>query len=657
VSAVKYRPDIDGLRAVAVLLVLVFHFRLTGGGKSGFMGVDMFFVISGFLITTIILKQLNQGTFSLQEFYVHRIRRLAPALFATTAMTMFLGCLILFPSGLVDLAFQGLWSQIYVANIYYWKTVNYFGLRSDDVFLLHTWSLAVEEQFYLLFPVYLMLAYRVSRKSVVWLLAIALVASFALNLGLVDTKPQATFYLLPTRAWELLIGSFACLYSTRRIESNLHDHCVGLIGVGLIAAAIVLFREEFRFPGAFALLPCLGTACLIVTGRRGVSGTSILLSLAPLVYVGRISYSLYLVHWPINVFAAYVFEDEYSLVLRFAMFLLSFGVASLIFHIAETPFRRRTILAGDGVLVAGYVAGLTVSILVFAIVIWTDGLPKRFPEHVASLANAVNDKPDLLADCEFDPKAVGRKTGYCRIGATDKAAEWLIVGDSHAWAAHSALDLWLRGRNEAAVFGFRHACLPIVGIHVFGDNGACQAFNLSTDRLIAENPQLTKVLLVSTWRQASGGFISDSDRRKMKKDEALALFDRQFSATLLKYKATGKQVVIWEPLPAAKRNVPISLAKAAMSHQEANIAFERNEYLREFAFFFSALEKNGALISGRFSPSQVLCGSGRCEVELDGRPLYFDADHLALSFSRFWAGKLEEQLGESMLHGGGNANR
>lgn len=199
-SAMRYRADIDGLRCIAVLLVLVFHFQAVGAGKAGFIGVDVFFVISGFLISSIVWSQLEQGRFSLGSFYLRRFRRLAPALVCVQVCLLAFALLFLLPGEVSELARQSLATQTYLINFYLWQNINYFGLQSGDVPLLHCWSLAVEEQIYVLYPVVLMLIHRYARRSFLTLLSIGALASFAINLVFVRSHPEATFYLLPTRA-------------------------------------------------------------------------------------------------------------------------------------------------------------------------------------------------------------------------------------------------------------------------------------------------------------------------------------------------------------------------------------------------------------------------------------------------------------------------
>lgn len=554
------------------------------------------------------------------------------------------GLCLLFPQDLVDLTWQSLWSQIFLANIYYWKTINYFGLHADSVFLLHTWSLAVEEQFYLFFPALLIIACRIDRKGVWRILATVFALSFALNVAFVVSKPEATFYLFPTRAWELLIGSFVSLLAAHRL-SDLLDQLLGAIGVVLIVLGLALYGVETSFPGYIALFPTVGAACLIFSGMRGTSAASRLLGLGPFRYIGQLSYSLYLVHWPINIFAGYVFGKGYTWPWRAAMFLLSIMVAVGFYHLVETPFRRRRFFAKDRELVLRYFAGVGASVMVFLLVVYMDGIPRRFSPDILRIAAAVNDKPRLDPGCEFDPAASHGEPGYCHIGAVVQDPTWLVIGDSHAWAAYDAIDEWLKRRRQGGVFSFRHGCLPIDGVSLLQDQGACIDFTASNQRLLTKNPEIRDVFLVSTWRQVSEARISDSSSRKLNQAEAVDLFDRQFAVTANRISHSGRQLVVWEPLPGAKGNVPITLARARLSNAKPDIAFERSEYEKEFAFLFPVLEKNRTLIAARFSPSQALCGSGKCIVEMAGRPLYFDTGHPAASFSGFWADELDKQLG------------
>lgn len=643
-NSLEYRRDIDGLRAIAVLLVVVFHFNLVLGGKSGFIGVDVFFVISGFLITAIITRQLESGTFSFTSFYLHRVRRLAPALFAVLVLVMGMGSMVLFPNELVALSKQVLVSQLYVANIYYWKTINYFGLRADNVYLLHTWSLAVEEQFYLVYPLCVYLLHRHFHRHMWSALILGFIASFVLNLLLVGAKPEATFYLLPTRAWELLAGSLAYYVTIHFSRSRSIDQWLGIGGIGLLIASVVTYHEGVRFPGAFAALPTLGASLLIVSGTVHRTAASRLLSLGPAVYVGRISYPLYLVHWPVNVFAKEFFEESYTTPIRTMMFLLSIVLSMLIFHLVENPVRRGQFLSSHGGIARSYFAGLSVTLVLVGVVVFSNGFPQRFPEDAIRLASFVRDKTDDMPECEFQGKPLADESQFCRIGAKGVKPDWLIVGDSHAWAAHAAFDNWLADQGKAGLFMFRNACPPINGIHVFQDKGLCHAFNSAVTGFLEHSSSIQNVLLVSTWRQAIEGRISTRSDLRLPKDESVRLFEASFSKTLQHLHQKGKNIYIWEPVPGARREVPLALAKAAIGHSFKDMEKTRSEYLLEFEFFFQSLERQRPFIVQSFSPSQVLCGSGKCKVTVNGNPLYYDNAHVTKSSADFWASMLKEQF-------------
>jgi peptidoglycan/LPS O-acetylase OafA/YrhL len=640
---IHYRPDIDGLRAIAVLLVLVFHFDLVAGGNAGFIGVDIFFVISGFLITSIIKRQLDENTFSVKAFYLNRVRRLAPALFAVLMLVMLAGLVWLLPTELEELSKEAFLAQLYVVNFYYWQNINYFGLNASHVFLLHTWSLAVEEQFYLVYPLVVLLLHRYLKHYFWAALALGCALSFSLSILLIEHKPQATFYLLPTRAWELLAGGLIPFLDTRLKLSARANKLTGLLGLGAILAGVLFFSESVRFPGFFALAPTLGGVCLILSGAGGATPATRLLSLPPLVYIGKISYSLYLVHWPINVFAAILLGEDHSYLWRLGMFCFSVALSAGIYHTIENPFRRRRLLGTSRQLTQGYLAGIAATVVIFLSVHGTGGLPKRYPSDVVRIAGHVNDKTSPLTECRFTGNPVLTKENFCRIGIPNKAPKWLVYGDSHAWAAHAVFEKWLNLKDEAGLFMYLHACPPLNGIHMFRDRGNCFAFNKAISSFLAKEHEISDVAIVSTWRQAAEGGLSTSPDKKLSKDESIRLFEKKFSATMEYLHALQKQVLVWGPVPGARRNVPLALARATISGRPANVEITRDEYFSTCEFFFRALRTNRHLIAHSFSPAKALCEPDRCAVTVDGRPVYFDTNHLTKSSADFWVKAMEAQ--------------
>ena len=285
----KYRADIDGLRTVAVLLVLVFHFDLFALGKAGFIGVDVFFVISGFLITSIIRTDLEAGRFHFGDFLYRRVRRLYPALMATLLLTLVAGWFLFLPHRFAELATETLWSLLYVVNVYFWQNVNYFGLQAGSVPLLHMWSLAVEEQFYVFFPLVCMIVWRWQPKLLMPVVVLGALASFAMGVIFTPLKPEASFYLLPTRAWELLLGAILALGVHGRRPQGMWLKAMGPAGLLLIAGSVVFYGPLTQVPGWFALLPTLGAVALILSGFAPGTPTTRLMSSAPMVWIGKIS--------------------------------------------------------------------------------------------------------------------------------------------------------------------------------------------------------------------------------------------------------------------------------------------------------------------------------------------------------------------------------
>jgi peptidoglycan/LPS O-acetylase OafA/YrhL len=645
VSGGAYRADIDGLRALAVLLVLVFHFRLFEGmGEAGFMGVDVFFVISGYLITRIVVGQLNRKQFSFRKFYTHRVRRLAPALQVTLLLTAAAGWVLLLPLDFAEMVRQLVASQWYVANVYFWKNVSYFGLGADRAVLLHMWSLAVEEQFYLLYPAALWAVHCWARPWLRTALVMALLASFGLNLWLVAAKPGAVFYLLPTRSWELLAGACLAMMSTPSQPQHRLNEVLGFSGLVTILAALLIHRPGMAVPGWLTLLPVIGTVALIRAGApEAPTLVSRLFSWTPWVYVGRISYPAYLMHWPIHVLATLTLDQAgYSMPMRWGMFGLSLLLAAAVFQGVEQPLRQNHTRLSNGRMLLGYATLLLASL---ALQLWSQssqGIPSRFPPVVVAWANQANERTPPLAACEFK---VGRllNTGpECHIGVPGVTPTWMIYGDSHAWAGQPEFDAWLRLRGEAAVFGFCHSCPPLVDIHLPHDQGACAGFNAAVMDFLARSPQIRSVALVSTWLQAAEGILTGKPDELPTMAGSLAVFERQLGTTLDRLANLDKRVMMWDPVPGARGNVPQAMARAALKSKSAepNLRLALTEYRERYAFYDRAMARHADKVWFRFSPADVLCTSGSCNVVHGGQSLYFDNGHVSTGSAVLWAREL-----------------
>jgi peptidoglycan/LPS O-acetylase OafA/YrhL len=635
-----YRPDIDGLRCIAVLLVLVFHFQLFGSGKAGFIGVDIFFVISGFLISSLIWRGLDAGTFSLGTFYLRRFRRLAPALAVVQLMVLGVAYFRLLPNEVSSVVQQSVFTQAYLINFYLWKSVSYFGLQAANVPLLHCWSLAVEEQFYLTYPLLLVVVHRYARRYFVWILGAVTLVSFALNVGFVTSRPWATFYLLPTRAWELCFGALLPWVQPWFASRRGWRHAAGLIGTVAVFLGIVLYSEHRPFPGFFALIPVVGAMALLLAGEGEGAWTSAILKWSPLVYVGRISYSLYLVHWPIWVFTREPFGD-YGAAGRWGAFAASFVVSAVLFHFVEDPIRKGTMFVASKRFVAAYASAVLLILGIAGSSAITHGWAHRFDPAVVRLANYENDQNQSALQCEYSGPDWQRKLPACTFGEPGRAAEWLIIGDSIAWSLADAFTLVFQQRKTAGELAFRHQCMPIVGL---GDSH-CREFVEAALKHVVESPQIKTVVLVSIWREAfEGPFLEGADGRPLHGTERTETFRRQVTQTLQLLRDNGKSVMLWEPMPAARGSVPKTLAWAAARGTEANIGARRDQHAKEVQLISDVIAENRALLRATISPADAMCPTPVCFVQKDGIPLYADNVHPTRSSAPFFAGVIEAAI-------------
>ncbi len=379
----NYRRDIDGLRAVAVLPVVLFHFGVSAI-PGGFTGVDIFFVISGYLISGSLLDDLERGQFSIGRFYWRRARRILPALTFVILLSGIAAWFILLPSDLHEFSLSVIAASTFWSNIYFWKTTNYFSIDAELRPLLHTWSLSVEEQYYIFAPILVYLIYRYAAKRWLTILLPIAVASFALAVMATSLAPTAGFYLLPTRIWELALGAMLMLKKPPALASRPLTELIGLAGFGLIAFGFLTISESDPFPGYNALFPCIGTALLIYAGQphpdRPVPVATRVLQFTPLVWVGLISYSLYLVHWPINSFVHYLSLKAVGVPMIMAMMVASFALATFSWKYVEQPFRRKGAFTAPLPIFAFSATAIALLCVGGLAGVLGKGFPQRFPD-------------------------------------------------------------------------------------------------------------------------------------------------------------------------------------------------------------------------------------------------------------------------------------
>jgi peptidoglycan/LPS O-acetylase OafA/YrhL len=496
-----YRADIDGLRALAVLPVVAFHFNIPLF-RGGFVGVDVFFVISGYLITGILLKDFATGRPGwLRRFYARRIRRILPAFLAMTLLTLLAGTVLLFPGELAALGRNALAALFFASNLYLHAQTNYFAAGSESNAFLHTWSLAVEEQFYLLYPPLLYLLHRFARDRLpVVLLALA-VLSFVLCVNATETRPQAAFYLPVYRVWELAAGGLLAALPGLKVRNRLLAEGLGVAGVALILGAAYLYYKKMLYPGVWAAAPVAGALLLIMTGADGRTLASRLLSTRLAVHTGRISYSLYLVHWPLFVFVHLALGRALQWPEQGALVLSSFALAHLSWRFLERPFRRHG-PAGDRSdrRVVLRLGGAAAAVAVLALVLpAAGGFAGRFSPEVDRLARYA----------DYDDAPVYRR-GSCFIDAYQQGAEdfrddpclaidparrnVLLIGDSHAAHLWRALDEEVPGVHvlQMTASGCKPFLVP-VGVP------ACSALVTRAFEQIVPAKRYDGVILAADW--------------------------------------------------------------------------------------------------------------------------------------------------------------
>jgi len=364
-----YRPEIDSLRAIAVLSVILFHagFETFSGG---FIGVDIFFVISGYLITSIILKEKSAGTFTLANFYERRIRRILPALFFMLIVCIPAAWFWLLPHELKDFGYSVAAVSLFGSNFLFWQQSDYFSADAELIPLLHTWTLAVEEQYYLLFPLLLIVLWQFGKKSITVILALIAIASLIFSEWAWRHHPEFNFYLLPSRAWELLAGALCAFYLHNRANSQptqkpIWQQILAALGLAMLCYAIFFFDQDLPYPSLITLIPILGSV-LFICFSHASNGIGKWLSFRPIVWIGLISYSAYLWHYPIFAFTRLQSLEEPSLLLMSGLSVLTLLIAFLSWQFVEQPFRRKRVQTNTSQQTVFIVAGIASLLFIIA---------------------------------------------------------------------------------------------------------------------------------------------------------------------------------------------------------------------------------------------------------------------------------------------------
>jgi len=655
-----YLPFVDGLRALAILAVVGYH-AFPYAVPGGFVGVDVFFVISGFLITSVIAREMQDGHFSFAQFFTRRARRLLPAATVCLLVVSAAGAVVLLPDALLYYGRSLLASTLMYANIFFYRTGGYFSAPSLEKPLLHTWSLAVEDQFYLTWPLLLLvLSARLPRKVLLGVVAAIALASLAYAQVKLAKDPEFAFFMLPTRAWELLLGALLALITlngTRTMPQWVAEG-LGVAGLAAVATSVVLLTPESDFPGLAAAPACLGTAAIIASGLMAPTLVTRLLALPAVVFIGLVSYSFYLWHWPIIALSSYRFERALTAMEAGVAVAIAFIVAVLSWRYVERPFRAGSHLSGgwrmtsDRLFVASALAGVLVVAGVAGAIKIRKGFPERYTNDVRLVLDQLVSSNPIRGSCDNYDK-VFANDGICNFGrrkAQGESYELALFGDSMSdqWtpmAAELADEHQLAGRQVT-----NGGCALLVGAPVPATPQSkareCANYVEQARKFVAANPRLKVVIISGFWEKwlsrlegqptatglepvsTAGSQIASSPR-----------FDSVLAQTVQFFTNRGIRVILLGQIPIYE-NMPLRCIVGAVSAgKDASICGmsstqARRALARSNAALRRAAEAN-PLVSAAL-PSDMMCAEDRCSPMLDGTLLYRNGGHL----NRFGALKL-----------------
>jgi len=635
----RYRGEIDGLRAVAVLPVILFHagFDLLSGG---FAGVDVFFVISGYLITSIILSDLQRGSFSILEFYERRARRILPALFVMMAVCSVFAWRWLLPQDMKGYAQSLVAVPMFASNVLFWKTSNYFDTAAELKPLLHTWSLAVEEQYYVIFPLLLLLTWRLGKSRMVALLVVLAAASLVVAQWGAEAAPTANFYLLPSRGWELLAGAFIAFYFSVQARVALAQpmrDLAGWLGLLLIAYAMFGFDSRTPYPSLFTLVPVVGAALIILFADAETSIGQMLGS-KPLRGIGMISYSAYLWHQPLLAFAKYRMPNPPDQLECAGLVIGSLVLAYLSWKYVETPFRKKGVSRKT---VLSYAA---LGCMLFT----TAGMAGHLNKGYASRFPGIQDLLAIKTVDNSECHVLGRRTAeqirrgdMCKVGSAPNPG-LAVIGDSHAGALFESL-----GRYHAQEpFSFYAIsggfCAPLQHFRFIGNLVDCEEVTTAAFQRIIDTPTINTVVLFAEWANYTKGNRDDGNGKipapslmadvigaAVTPAENATIFERSLRRTVKALQDAGKRVLIIKAVPEFHQRVFDSVAKQTI-YTYGPLTYptiSRSDYSERNKEVQSAFSR---LTGVEFiDPSSLFCSDTVCfSADARKRILFSDTNHV-----------------------------
>lgn len=634
-AARTFRLDINGLRAWAVIAVVLFHFRALEV-RGGFVGVDVFFVISGFLMTGIAVRGLEQGNFSILTFILARAQRILPALLVLVATLIVMGYFFLAPPDYRVLSTHGIHSLLFLTNIKFWKEAGYFDTSSQEKWLLHTWSLSAEWQFYLILPIVLMFVWRIRphRSTLVIVCGFAFALSLGASIWTTAHDPSSAFFLLHTRAWEMLAGGLVYFLGLRQHLSPRYGAMTARLGLGMIALSILLFTEASAWPGWRAMLP-VGGAMLILLANRPF----ILTNHSSLQWIGDRSYSIYLWHWPVVVLLEYAQRSTNLLAVGIGI-ASSVVLGGLSYTLVETRSRRALSRMGQP-LAAMTICVACLCVLAPAMLVWRmGGIEERFGPEVKLAAEGALDRNPDHARCQ---QREGTTSPSCLFGAPQLGV--IVLGDSHAGVLMSAITQAASGTKRGVQQWSYDSCIYLPGMrHVdskrLSRGSDCFGFNQQRNAELEKVPKDIPVLLIGRYARYAMGpnempvehgvpevyFGTDIEAR------TTPAFLRRFGDAIIDSAcelARSRTVYMMRPLPEMPVNVPLHMSRRLALGLDPVVSISLSEYERRNGWIREAQDQASKRCGVRLlDPIPYLCNNGICPGSVNGRPLFYDHGHL-----------------------------